>query len=172
MKKVTNDIVKAFDNCVEALSLNELSRRTGVGLYTLRKFASRQTNMIREETWDKLYPHLKPYLIGDGDGIKDLPPRIGPVARRHADLVELCSDQKVLLDAWNALKTSDRNRVLEKLRQKCPDAAPLALESLSVDENFLLGAHAALPVEEQEPFVIDVAELAAIEMRKQRRDLF
>ena len=172
MKKMTNDIVKAFDSCVEALSLNELSRRTGVGLYTLRKFATRQTNSIREETWDKLYPHLKPYLIGDGEGIQEPPPRIGPTARRHLDLVDLVSDQKVLLDAWDALNARDRADVLEKLRRRAPNAHPFSLGSLTSDENLLLGCFADLPEDEQEPFVIGVAELATFEMRKQRRELF
>ena len=61
---------------------------------------------------------------------------------------------------------------VEKLRRRAPEAHPFSLGSLTSDENLLLGCLADLPEEEQEPFVIGVAELATFEMRKQRRELF
>ncbi len=174
MKKVTDDIAKAFDLCVEALSLNELSRRTGIGIYTLRKFATRQTNSIREETWDKIYPVLKPYLIGDdADSSSALPPRIGPTARRHHDLVELVSDQKILLDAFDALSVRDRSDWLERLTAAAGGEAPAyELGSLSAEENRLLGLFDAVPAERREPLLLELVEYAELEIRKQRRELF
>lgn len=174
MKKVTDDISKAFDRCVEALSLNELSRRTGIGIYTLRKFATRQTNSIREETWDKIYPVLMPYLIGnDADASSVLPPRIGPTARRHHDLVELVSDQKILLDVFGALAPRDRSEWLDRLTKAAGGDAPAyELSSLTADENRLLGVFDALPPERSEPLLLELVEYAELEVRKQRRELF
>ncbi len=173
MKKITDDVVKAFDLCVEALSLNELSRRTGVGLHTLRKFATRRTNIIREETWDKIYPFLKPYLIGNDSELAFAPPpRIGSPARRHHDLVELVSDQKILLDVFDVLSSRDRGDWLARLRSEAGDASPYELGSLSADENRLLGLFDALPPERREQILLELADYAELEIRKQRRDLF
>ncbi len=173
MKKVTEDIVKAFDHCLGGLSLHELSRRTGIGIYTLRKFATRQSNSIREETWDKIYPYLKPYLVGEDGPEKSAPRRIGPTARRHQELVELLSDQKILLDTFDVLSAEDRSAIfsrMEKLSVK--EAHPYELRSLSGDENRLLGLFDSIPPEQQEALLLDVGELATIEVRKQRKDLF
>lgn len=173
MKKVTDDFAKAFDLCVEALSLNELSRRTGIGIYTLRKFATRQTNFVREETWDKIYPVLKPYLIGTEEAKSEIPPRIGPAARRHHDLVDLLSDQKVLLDVFGALSTRDRSRWLNSLDEETGNKAPaFELGSLTADENRLLGMFDALSPERQQELLLDLVDLATLEVRRQRKEMF
>lgn len=174
MKKVTDDIVKAFDKCLGALSLHEMSRRTGIGIYTLRKFATRQTNSIREETWDKIYPYLKPYLVGEDDPDTQEPPRrVGPTARRHAELVELLSDQKILLDTFDVLEDDDRHDVFAKLQKLVPGGAtPYELSSLTADENRLLGLFDAVPEENKEAFLLNVVELATLEVHKQRSNFF
>ena len=174
MKKITDDIVKAFDSCLNALSLNEMSRRTGIGIYTLRKFATRQTNSIREETWDKIYPYLKPYLVGTDEPDKqELPRRVGPTARRHAELVDLLSDQKILLDTFDVLDGNDRKSVLDKLQKLAsPDAKAYELRSLTADENLVLGMFDTVPEDQKETFLLHVVELATLEVRKQRNDFF
>ena len=174
MKKITDDIVKAFDSCLNALSLNEMSRRTGIGIYTLRKFATRQTNSIREETWDKIYPYLKPYLVGTDEPDKqELPRRVGPTARRHAELVDLFSDQKILLDTFDVLDGTDRKSVLDKLQKLAsPDAKAYELRSLTADENLVLGLFDTVPEDQKEAFLLHVVELATLEVRKQRNDFF
>ncbi len=173
MKKVTDDIAKAFDLCVEALSLNELSRRTGIGIYTLRKFATRKTNFVREETWDKIYPVLRPYLIGEISENSGIPPRIGPPARRHHDLVDLLSDQKILLDVFGALGSRDQADKLEKLRQEVGAVAhAYELGSLSADENRLLGYFEALSEPRRQEVLLSMAEYATLEVRRQRKELF
>ena len=174
MKKITDDIVKAFDSCLNALSLHEMSRRTGIGIYTLRKFATRQSNSIREETWDKIYPYLKPYLIGTDEPDKpELPRRVGPTARRHAELVDLLSDQKILLDTFDVLDDGDRKDVFAKLQKIVTgDVRAYELKSLTEDENRLLGLFDAVPADQQEAFLLNVVELATLEVRKQRNDFF
>ena len=174
MKKITDDIVKAFDNCLNALSLDEISRRTGIGIYTLRKFATRQSNSIREETWDKIYPYLKPYLVGnDEPGTPECPRRVGPTARRHAELVDLLSDQKILLDTFDVLDDDDKKDVFAKLQKLAGDkTSSYELSSLTADENRVLGLFDAVPEEEKEAFLLNVVELATLEVRKQRNNFF
>ena len=175
MKKITDDIVKAFDSCLNALSLHEMSRRTGIGIYTLRKFATRQSNSIREETWDKIYPYLKPYLVGSDDqGKQELPRRVGPTARRHAELVDLLIDQKILLDTFAVLDDDDRKDVWTKLEKIAgPDNKDAyELSSLTADENRVLGLFDAVPEEQKEAFLLNVVELATLEVRKQRNNFF
>ena len=62
MKKISDDIAHALDKCAEALSINELSRVTGVRIELLRRFITRKTRHVRGETWDRIYPVLRPYL--------------------------------------------------------------------------------------------------------------
>ena len=64
VKKISDDIARAFESCAAALSLNELSRVTGVRIELLRRFIDRKTRRARSETWDKIYPALKPFLVG------------------------------------------------------------------------------------------------------------
>lgn len=174
MKKITDDIVKAFDSCLNALSLHEMSRRTGIGIYTLRKFATRQSNSIREETWDKIYPYLKPYLVGnDEPETEELPRRVGPTARRHAELVDLLSDQKILLDTFDVLDDDDKKDVFAKM-QKLAEGKVVAYElsSLTADENRILGLFDAVPEDQKEEALLNVVELATLEVRKQRNNFF
>ena len=173
MKKITDEVVKAFDNCLNALSLHEMSRRTGIGIYTLRKFATRQSDTIREETWDKIYPFLKPYLVGGDSPAPEPPRRVGPTARRHLELVDLLSDQKILLDTFDVLSDSDRKEIFVKLQSlSVKEPHDYELHSLTAEENRLLGLFDTIPAEQQEPFLLDVVELATIEVRKQRKDFF
>ncbi len=174
MKKITDDVVKAFDSCLNALSLHEMSRRTGIGIYTLRKFATRQSNSIREETWDKIYPYLKPYLVGtEEQETQELPRRVGPTARRHAELVDLVIDQKILLDTFDVLDDNDRKEILEKLQQLAgSDCKAYELSSLTADENRVLGMFDAVPDDQKEAFLLNVVELATLEVRKQRNNFF
>ncbi len=171
MKKITDDFVKAFDLCIDALSLKELSRRTGIGIYTLRKFATRQTNSIKEETWDKIYPVLKPYLLDIDNGKSEILPRIGPTARKHHDLVDLVSDQKILLDTFGALSRKDQTRWLTELSTMTGDSArAYELGSLSQEENGLLGMFDCLAPEKQQEFLLEIVELATLEVRRIRKN--
>lgn len=173
MKKINDDIVRAFENCVDALSLREISRRTGVGIWQLRKFVTRQSESVREETWDKIYPVLKPYLIGpDGGEEDDLPPRIGEPARKHHDLVDLLSDEKILLDVFAALEPVEKTAQLKAWDALAPEAKPTALGSLSTDENRILGLFQALPETLREPELMKIVETATANVRRKRAELF
>ncbi len=173
MKKINEDIVKALENCAEALSLNELSRRTGIGIRQLQRFLTKRTNLIREETWDKIYPVLKPYLSVPESEEPVRPPRLGAPARRHHDLVDLLSDQKILLDIFAALTPEEQQLLFRNWEQLAgTPGEPTALGSLSPAENRLLGLFAALPAERQEPELLALAERATAELRRQRAEMF
>ena len=86
MKKLKKDEdqINALKMVANVLSLDEISRMTGVRLELLRRFINRTANDAKAETWDKVYPVIKPYLTGQ----EDVPPpkRIGPGYRRHAEI--------------------------------------------------------------------------------------
>ena len=108
--RMTEDILKALQNCINGVgSITEFSQQTNVTIDTLSKFLSRQTSIIRKETWIKLHPLLQPYLKGGNTGASQpRPPQI-PHAAKH---VELDSDQKILLDAFGELPKEVREQKL------------------------------------------------------------
>ncbi|MPM33043.1 hypothetical protein SDC9_79610 [bioreactor metagenome] len=112
--KITEDVARALQNCVEGLgSISELSRRTGVRIELLSRFLDRQTKSISQDTWSQIYPLVKPYLNAPGAG--NYPKIVGPTARMHHDLVSLTSDEKILLDAFGALPPSAQQKFLAEL---------------------------------------------------------
>ena len=168
-QKVTEDIARALERCAENLSISEFSRVTGVCIELLRRFINRQVGNIRAETWDKIYPQIKPFLVDPAETPK--PSRIGPAYRRHAELVAMVSDQKVLLDAFDVLGSASQKEVLDLFTANNPGAAPSAFKSLSADENRLMGAYLALPEEERDARLRKLVTIATEEVRKLRREL-
>ena len=100
-KEVSENEAEAMERCAENLSISEFSRVTGVRIELLRRFINRQVGNIRAETWDKIYPHIRPYLVDPQEEVKN--PRIGSTYRRHPELVAMVSDQKVLIDVIDVL---------------------------------------------------------------------
>ncbi len=100
MMKLTDDIVKALQRGIIRLgSVTELSRRTGVKIETISRFLTRKTQSVGNETMEK----LAPFLIDRDDMAPEPPQVIGPAARCVHDLEHLTGDEKILLDAFNAL---------------------------------------------------------------------
>lgn len=90
--KLTDDIVKALHRCVTEgyESVTEFARLANVSAETVKKYMRRETESIKEETWSKLQPLLKPYMSRkqqktSGFGSKYL---------------ELDTDQRILLDTF------------------------------------------------------------------------
>ncbi len=108
--KMTEDILKALQNCINGVgSITEFSQQTNVTIETLSKYLTRQTNSIKNETWLKLQPLLQPYMAKSSEsGEENHRPRI-PVAAKH---LELTSDEKILLDAFNELPKDIRDQKL------------------------------------------------------------
>lgn len=113
--KLTDDVAKALQNCVEGLgSIAELSRRTGVRIELLSRYLDRQTKSIEQDTWGQLYPLVKPYLNAQNTN-SEMPKVIGGPARMHHDLVSLTCDEKILLDAFGALSSEQQQKFLKEL---------------------------------------------------------
>lgn len=98
--KITEDIIKALHNCIDAVgSISDFSQQANVSIETVSKYLGRKTESIRKETWDKLYPLIHPYLPKneESEGVQK--------ARKvHVSKYgELSSDEKILLDAFSAL---------------------------------------------------------------------
>ena len=168
-QKVTDDVAKALERCAENLSISEFSRVTGVRIELLRRFINRQVGNIRAETWDKLYPHIKPFLVDPQEPPKN--PRIGPAYRRHPELVAMVSDQKVLLDVLGVLSTPKRQEAMAILAAGMPKAAPSTYKSLTSEENKFMGAYLARPEEQRDQRLRRLVALGVAEVRKSRREL-
>ena len=171
-KKFSEEAAKALESCLDAFSLSGFSRTTGVRIELLRRFINRTARDARAETWDKIYPSLKPLLIGPEP--KNNPPqRLGSPYRRHSELVEMLSDQKVLLDVFDILSDVQRKEVIKTLETACKEApAPTAYKSLSEEENMLMGAFLALEPEEQRTQLLALVRMGTEKLQKRRKEMF
>ncbi len=176
MKRMTDDIFRALIKCTEVLPETELSRRTGVGLWQIKRYLNQQTDMIRGETWDKIYPILKPYLSSPVEPENEMPPRIGKPARRHKDLVPLVSDQKIVLDLYNALNSDNRSAMVAEWRKMVSKSGAkrgkYELGSLTPAENELLELFDGLSPEERAMGLKKYCALATEQLKEEREALF
>ncbi|MBR1952612.1 MAG: hypothetical protein IKA32_08545 [Lentisphaeria bacterium] len=171
-RKFSKDAAKALENCLNAFSLTEFSRSTGVRIELLRRFINRTARDARAETWDKIYPSLKPLLMGP-EPRNNPPLRLGSPYRRHAELVEMLSDQKVLLDVFDILNDEQRKDAIKTLESACQGkSVPTTYKSLSVDENKLMGAFLALSPEEQQNQLLALVHSGTEKLRKRRKEMF
>lgn len=171
-RKVNNDFFRALDECAEALSLEELSRISGVRIELLRRYVDRKVRVVRTETWDKIYPVLKPYFEGPEPPMEP-PPRIGSAYRRHPELVEMLSEQKVLLDEFAIFSDSGRKNVIKEFSAALGhEAKPTEFESLNAQENQLMGIYLAMDEATREAQLAKLTELAIAEVRRRRSNLF
>ncbi len=97
--KITDDIIKALQNCIDGVgSISEFSQRANVNIETVSQYLTRKTKSIHDDTWKKLYPLIHPYLSKNESGA------VADVKKmKECGYAELCSDQKILLDAFCAL---------------------------------------------------------------------
>ena len=162
----------ALDRCSENLSFEDISRLNGIRLELIRRYIDRRARNLRKESWDKIYPMLKPLLEGP-EPAKEPPPRIGAPYRRHPELVEMRSEQKVLLDEFAIFNDGDRKRIVARFAAELDaPAAPTEYSSLTRQENELMGAFLALPPEKQDALLAELTQPATEEVRRQRKELF
>ena len=171
-KSFNQELLDAVEKCSDNLSFEDISRLNGIRLELLRRYLDRQAKNIRNETWDKIYPLLRPYLEGP-EPIKAPPPRLGAAYRRHPELVEMLSEQKVLLDEFAIFSDREKRQIVKKFAAALETPAqPTGFESLSNIENELMGNFLAMPKELQEKMLADLTNQAVAEARRQRAELF
>jgi hypothetical protein len=99
--KITDDILKALNRTIEGFgSKEEFANKANVNITTLGNYLSRKTRSIKDDTWEKIYPHVKPYLPKNNEA------KGGHLAGH------LTSDQKILLDAFVELPRELQNKKL------------------------------------------------------------
>ena len=167
-RKVSPSEANAMERCAENLSISEFSRVTGVRIELLRRFINRQVGNIRAETWDKIYPHIRPFLVDPQEPVKN--PRIGSTYRRHPELVAMVSDQKVLIDVIDVLPPEKRTEALAILSDGKP-VQPSGYKCLSAEENKLMGAYLALPEDQRDQRLRQLIAMGVEEVKKSRREL-
>lgn len=171
LRNLNNDFFRALDECAEALSLAELSRISGVKMELLRRYLDRKVRVVRAGTWDKVYPVLKPYLEGP-EPVQEPPPRIGKPYRRHPELVEMFSAQKVLLDEFAIFSDSDKKAIVAEFAAVAGKSEPTSYESLSNIENQLMGCFLAMDSATQDEQLSKLTVRATAEARQRRNNLF
>lgn len=109
--KITEDIIKALRNCIDGVgSISDFSQQVNVNIETVSKYLTRKTKSIQEDSWNKIYPLLQPYLSKDGSESDAKMKRM-----KASDYPELCTDQKILLDAFCALPKKIQEEQLLKI---------------------------------------------------------
>ena len=171
-KSFNQELLDAVEKYSDNLSFEDISRLNGIRLELLRRYIDRQAKNIRNETWDKIYPLLRPYLEGP-EPIKEPPPCLGATYRRHPELVDMVSEQKVLLDEFAIFSDREKKRIIKSAASRLESPAKATgFESLSNQENELMGNFLAMTKEVQAEFLADLTEKATAEARRQRAELF
>ena len=122
--KITDDIIQAIDRTINIFgSKSEFARKANISVVSLRKYLNRARKSIADDTWEKMYPLIEPYLPekyrhSDGDG------KICTYQQNES----LSSDQRILLDAFSELPKETQEKKLfeiielakQELRRKTP----------------------------------------------------
>lgn len=172
MKKITDDIAKAFDQCLKAVSIKELSVRTGLQKKTLKRLVGHPGKYTPSDTLRKIYPEIRRYLLLKEAEVDEVRPvRIGTPPRMGHYLDELTSNEKVLLDTFSSLNKVDRKNFVIDFEDAVmkEDIVPCEISELSAEENHMLSLFRAIKAEYQEEFLLSVVECAVEEMKKRRK---
>ena len=114
-KKVTDDIMKALQDGIDSIgSLTEFSKKANVNRETLAHFLSRKTHSLTADTWEKIFPLLRPYLPENADNMIKVVtrPRKPKTSFNVQQGRELNTDERILLDAFATLPRQLRDQKL------------------------------------------------------------
>lgn len=104
--KLTDDIIYAIDQTIKRLGTkSEFARKANISGATLSNYLSRTRKSIADDTWDRIYPLIKPYLPKKNEESK-IP--------EYYKNETLTSDQRILLDTFAELpKELQEEKLLE-----------------------------------------------------------
>ncbi|MBO7147281.1 MAG: hypothetical protein J6W81_05990 [Lentisphaeria bacterium] len=103
--KLTREITKVLQECIQEGfdSVSEFAKFANVSTETVTRYLQSETASIRQDTWNRIQPLLKLYKTKERKEEKS-----------HHKPPELNSDQKILLDAFNALPPDvQRQKLME-----------------------------------------------------------
>jgi len=101
--KITDDILKALQSCIDGVgSAAKFAEKANIKVETIGKYLSRQTKTIADDTWEQIYPLIRPYLPKDQ--------RAPSANGGHHKAPELTSNQKIFLDALAELPEDVQNK--------------------------------------------------------------
>lgn len=101
--KITDDILKAIQSCIEGIgSVTKFADKANTNVETIGKYLSKQTKNIADDTWERIYPLIRPYLPKDQ--------RTSSSGGGHHKAPELTSNQKIFLDALAELPEDLQNK--------------------------------------------------------------
>jgi len=96
--KLTDDVLKALKSGIDACgSKAAFAAKAGINVASIGKYLSCQTMTIADDTWEKIYPVIKPYLPEQKR--KEVSSRLDACVSAEG----ISSDQKILLDAFAEL---------------------------------------------------------------------
>ena len=171
-KNFNEEFLEAVEKCSENLSFEDISRLNGIRIELLRRYIDRRAKNIRNETWGKVYPLLRPYLEGP-EPIKEPPPRLGAPYRRPPELVEMLSEQKVLLDEFAIFGDREKKEIVKSFAAMLTTpASATEFTSLTDQENELMGHFMAMDKETRDAVLAELTDKAIAEARRQRAELF
>lgn len=172
MKKITEDVTKALEKCAKAISLAELSLRTGVNVETLKRYLNRRDKSSdKKEIFQKIYPEIRRYiLLKDADEGEVKPIRIGDAPKMGHYLDDFVSDEKVLMDTFGALDEKRQEYYLKAMGAcvTVDKLEHLEVKELSKTENLLVSIFRAMTDEEREKFLFELVDEATQLMRERR----
>ncbi len=114
--KITDDILKALQNCIDSIgSKHAFARRANIHINTVSKYLSRRTRSINDDTWERLQPLLRPFLLHRHSSL-DAKERYEKVKKAY-NVEFLSSNQKILLDAFSVLPREQQDKKLIEIVQ-------------------------------------------------------
>ncbi len=106
--KVTDDILKAMQKCVDSIgSKNAFARHANVSMTTITKYLTRKTKTINDDTWAKVQPVLRPFMSKESPNKQRM-----EEFKKTLDMEELTSNEKILLDAFAELNDQQQDQKL------------------------------------------------------------
>ncbi len=99
--KLTDDIIEALNKGIDKIgSKSEFAHKTGVNIQVLGQYVSKKTQIIKDDTWEKIYPFIKHYIP------------LNEKSSKSQLIKGLTQNQRILLDAYDDLSEEQQEKTL------------------------------------------------------------